>query len=1159
MTGAVFERLNDLDSFKVLTKRASERKSAMAVGVADSQKCHLIAALCRFLSRGSLIITHSDVRAKEISEDMRLFLGDDRVAAYPVKDVLFYNADVHSVDIVKRRLQTLDRLMNGENVTIALSVEALFDRLAPKRAFKQAALTIKTGDEITMRDISEKLSLNGYERSGAVEGPGQFAVRGGILDVFPSTMDRAARIEYWGDEVDSIRVLDAYAQRSVENIEELSVLPMSEFVFGEKELDRAIGAINAEAKELFAKYEQNGLDADGLRNYVSESLETLQKCADRFGMYFYDDNASLFDYLPKDTLVFFDDPALVEKRAETAAEEFRRSMESRVENGRLLPRQADMVYSFSQITSFAQGFPLIALSTLGQGFKHMDITERAHFNVKSLSTPRNRFDLMLEDLKGYVKANYSALFLSGSRTRGQRLADEMAKANIPARFYEDDAVLTDGAVTVTHGALHKGFEYKDLKLAIMTDAEIFGEEKKKKRRAKNKNAIKIENFTDIKPGDYIVHDNHGIGVYKGIETIVADGVGKDYIKLQYADGGNLYVHTSQLDMVQKYIGGDGARLKLNKLGGSEWLKAKSRTRKAVEIFAKDLVGLYARRQASKGFAFGADNVWQKEFEEMFPFEETDDQITAIEDVKSDMESVKVMDRLICGDVGYGKTEVAIRAAFKAAQDGKQVAYLAPTTILAQQHYNTFAQRMKDFPIYIELLSRFRTKKQQLETLERLEKGQADIVIGTHRLLSKDVKFKNLGLVVIDEEQRFGVGHKEKLKSLKENVDALTLTATPIPRTLHMSLTGIRDMSVLEEPPQERRPVQTYVMERSPEFTRDAILREIGRGGQVYYLHNRVRNISEEAARVRKLAPEATVAYAHGQMSESDLEDIMIDFINGNTQVLVCTTIIESGLDIPNVNTIIIQDADRLGLAQLYQLRGRVGRSNRQAYAYLMYRRDRVLREDAEKRLQTIRDFTEFGSGFRIAMRDMEIRGAGNLLGGEQHGHMDAVGYDMYCKILSEVIGEMREERPEETFETSIDININACIPSYYIDNEEQKLDVYKKISLIKNEDEYFDAQEEIEDRFGPITPGVQNLLDIALLKAYAHNIDVSSVTHKRGSVIMAFRPDAGINPENALRVVLENPEKLTFSVNVNPVLAYRCDETKGIDLWEIKELLKQMA
>jgi transcription-repair coupling factor (superfamily II helicase) len=573
-----------------------------------------------------------------------------------------------------------------------------------------------------------------------------------------------------------------------------------------------------------------------------------------------------------------------------------------------------------------------------------------------------------------------------------------------------------------------------------------------------------------------------------------------------------------------------------------------------------LIGLYARRQASKGFTFGKDTVWQKEFEEMFPFEETDDQIAAIEDVKSDMESPKVMDRLICGDVGYGKTEVAIRAAFKAAQDGKQVAYLAPTTILAQQHYNTFTQRMKDFPIYIELLSRFRTKKQQTETLERLEKGSADIVIGTHRLLSKDVKFKNLGLIVVDEEQRFGVGHKEKLKSLKESADVITLTATPIPRTLHMSLTGIRDMSLLEEPPQERRPVQTYVMEQSPEFVRDAIIREIGRGGQVYYLHNRVRNIAEEAARVRKLVPEAAVTYAHGQMSESELENIMIGFINGETQVLVCTTIIESGLDIPNVNTIVIQDADRLGLAQLYQLRGRVGRSNRQAYAYLMYRRDRVLREDAEKRLQTIREFTEFGSGFRIAMRDMEIRGAGNLLGGEQHGHMDAVGYDMYSKILSEVISEMRDEKTEETFETTIDVNINAFIPDYYIEDEEQKLDVYKKISLIKTEDDYFEAQEEIEDRFGPITPGVQNLIDIALLKSYAHNIDVSAVTHKNGGVIMAFRPDAKVNPENIMRVVMENPKRLTFSVSVNPVLIYReTDAKSGVDLWEIKELLKKMA
>ncbi|MDE6182539.1 MAG: transcription-repair coupling factor, partial [Eubacteriales bacterium] len=655
-------------------------------------------------------------------------------------------------------------------------------------------------------------------------------------------------------------------------------------------------------------------------------------------------------------------------------------------------------------------------------------------------------------------------------------------------------------IYIIRGSLNKGFEYPENKFIILADKEIFGEEKKAKKSSKKKKSSKIQSFTDLKVGDYVVHENHGIAVFKGIEQISTDGISKDYLKLGYADEGVLYVSINQLDIIQKYIAGGSGVPKINKLGSKQWGIAKSKAKKAISELAKDLVILYAKRKDAKGYMYSKDNIWQTEFEDNFPYQETEDQLNAIADVKNDMESSRVMDRLICGDVGFGKTEVAIRAAFKAVQDQKQVVFLVPTTILASQHFQTFINRMQDYPINIELLSRFRTPKQQKQAITGIEKGLVDIVIGTHRVLSKDIKFKNLGLIIIDEEQRFGVVHKEKLKNIKENVDVLTLSATPIPRTLHMSMTGIRDMSVLEEAPNERMPVQTYVLEYDIESIRNAINRELARNGQVYYLHNRVNNIDEEAIKIQNIVPDAKVAFAHGQMSERELEKVMIDFMEHKIDVLVCTTIIETGLDISNVNTIIINDADHMGLSQLYQLRGRVGRSNRTSFAYLMYKKDKVLQEISEKRLQIIKEFTEFGSGFKIAMRDLEIRGAGNLLGSEQHGHMDTIGYEMYCKLLDQAVRELKGETIENEFETLIDVSVNAFITPTYIENEIQRLEMYKKISLIKTEDDFFDVQDELEDRFGTIPKVVQNLLNIALMKSYAHNLGVNKISQKLNKI-----------------------------------------------------------
>ena len=722
-----------------------------------------------------------------------------------------------------------------------------------------------------------------------------------------------------------------------------------------------------------------------------------------------------------------------------------------------------------------------------------------------------------------------------SSTRAERLAGDLREYDLSAFCTEDmNRVVQPGEIMIVHGNLHRGMEYPLIKFAIVAESDIFGEEKKKKRRKKLYEGEKVKSFMDLSIGDYVVHENHGLGVYKGIEKVEVDGVAKDYIKIEYDGGGNLYILATQLDLIQKYAGADAKKPKLNKLGGQEWHRTKSKVHTAVKELAQDLIKLYAARESKKGFAYGEDTVWQREFEEMFPFAETDDQLRAIADTKADMESTKIMDRLICGDVGYGKTEIAIRAAFKAVQEGKQVVLLVPTTILAQQHYNTFVQRMKDYPVAVDLLCRFRTKAQQEKTLHELKRGMVDIVIGTHRVLSKDVEFKDLGLLIVDEEQRFGVGHKEKIKKMKETVDVLTLTATPIPRTLHMSLVGIRDMSVLEEPPMDRLPIQTYVLEYNEEMVREAINRELSRGGQVYYVFNRVNGIAEMALAISKLVPEAEVAFAHGQMSERELEKIMYSFINGEIDVLVSTTIIETGLDIANVNTMIIHDADKLGLSQLYQLRGRVGRSNRTAYAFLMYRRNTVLREIAEKRLSAIREFTELGSGFKIAMRDLEIRGAGNLLGEQQSGHMEAVGYDLYCKMLAQAVKEQRGEEVEESYETMVDLDMDAYIPAAYIRNEFQKLETYKRIAAISNEEEYEEMADELMDRYGELPRAAQNLLNIALIKALAHAAGIAGLIHRNNETKIYMYPKAKVAGERIDGLLKKYRNAMRFAIGEVP-------------------------
>ena len=833
-----------------------------------------------------------------------------------------------------------------------------------------------------------------------------------------------------------------------------------------------------------------------------------------------------------------------------------------------MPEQMNVLYGAREIYARLDKNRLLALSTMEYKGFPVKFQNRYAVNARNVSSYNNSFPELVKDLNHYKKNGYRVLLVSASSTRAKRLATDLMDEGLNA-FYSDNSQreLQPGEIMTFYGNVLKGFEYPMLKFVVISESDIFGKQNRKKKKKKVYEGQKIRDFSDLKIGDYVVHENHGLGIYKGIEKVEVDKVVKDYIKIEYRDGGNLYILATGLDVIQKYASADAAkRPKLNKLGTQEWTKTKSKVKSAVNEVAKDLVELYAVRQEKQGFAFGHDTVWQQEFEEMFPFEETQDQLLAIEATKADMESSRIMDRLICGDVGYGKTEIAIRAAFKAVQDGKQVAFLVPTTILAQQHYNTFVQRMKDFPVRIDMLSRFRTAGEQKKTLEDLKKGLVDIVIGTHRLLSADVKYKDLGLLIIDEEQRFGVRHKEKIKQVKDTVDVLTLTATPIPRTLHMSLVGIRDMSVLEEAPNERQPIQTYVMEYNEEMVREAIVRELSRQGQVYYVYNRINNIAEITDRIQALVPEATVAYAHGQMKEHELEKIMYGFINGEIDVLVSTTIIETGLDISNVNTMIIHDSDNMGLSQLYQLRGRVGRSNRTSYAFLMYKRDKMLKEVAEKRLQAIKEFTDLGSGFKIAMRDLEIRGAGNLLGERQHGHMEAVGYDLYCKMLNEAVKTLKgTKKLAEDFNTYVDMDVDAFIPPSYIVNEAQKLDIYKRIASLENEAECEDMKAELLDRFGNVPKSVDNLIRISLIRVQAHERYVTEIKGKVGCITFYMEPYAPVHVEKLPQLLDKYKNTLQFSAKGTPnfVLKYKkyglVEKEADLMISLTQRILKEMA
>ena len=1105
---ALIKPLQELAEFEEIQKEKQKETGVLQIsGCVNSQKTHMMYALgdgCKY----RVIACSSESKARQVYEEYHML--DPETYFYPAKDFLFYQADIRSKELQESRMTVVQAILEEKPLTVVVSFDAFMDALPVKGAMKDRVIRIENGQTLDFDEIRKALTENGYDREEQVGGPGQFAIRGGILDIYPLTGELPVRIELWGDEVDSIRSFDTDSQRSVQNLDEAVIYP-----------------------------------ADELPGRPVKRVSFLEY------------------FPPEDTLVFLDEPARLVEKGEAVEQEFVEAQAKRVESGYEVSDDEMELYETAEIVKQMNTYCCIGLSALdthGNGFKFRN---KFSINTKSVNPYNNSFEMLTRDLKRLKRNDYRVILLSGSRTRAKRLAEDLRDYNLSSYYSEEqDREVQPGEIMTAYGHVAEGYEYPMLKFTVISETDIFGKVRKKRKRKKYEGR-KIRDFTELKVGDYVVHENHGVGIYQGIEKIESDKIAKDYMKISYAAGGNLYIPATQLDLIQKYASADARKPKLNRLGTQDWTRTRKRVKSAVQLIAKDLVKLYAARQEQEGFVYGEDTVWQREFEEMFPFEETEDQMLAIDAVKQDMESTKIMDRLICGDVGYGKTEVAIRAAFKAVQENKQVVYLVPTTILAQQHYNTFAQRMKEFPVRVDLMCRFRTAAQQKKTIEDTKKGLVDIIIGTHRVLSDDLEFKDLGLLIIDEEQRFGVQHKEKIKKLKENVDVLALTATPIPRTLHMSLIGIRDMSVLEEAPEERMPIQTYVMEYNDEMVREAIQRECARQGQVYYVYNRVDNIAEVSAHIQKLVPEAVVAYAHGQMREHQLEKIMLDFINGEIDVLVSTTIIETGLDISNANTMIIHDADRLGLSQLYQLRGRVGRSNRMAYAFLMYQRNKLLREEAEKRLAAIREFTDLGSGFKIAMRDLEIRGAGNLLGAEQHGHMEAVGYDMYCKMLNEAVRTLKGEAEDEGFTTTMDLNVDAFIPDSYIPNEYQKLDIYKRIAAIENEEEMEDMTEELIDRYGDIPRKVMKLLEVATLKALAHSVYVTAVEQKGEQYIFTMYEKAKVRPEKIPELIQQYKGDLTFKPEEPPVFIYeekkKNRKAKAVDaLVVVKNVLNAM-
>lgn len=1128
----VQELLNN-NKFKEIVENIKKETSPIAIsGLSDVSKANVIASILESTKRKICVLTYNEIQAKKLVKDLKYFFKN--VYFFPKREIAPYDYIAESKDLPYERIAVLNKIelqeKSREPIIIVTTIEAVMQKMISKEELYENIVDFKIGETYLLEDLKKTFVKLGYERTNLIEGQGQFSIRGGIVDVGLSN-NIGVRIEFWGDEVDSIRYFKIDSQRSTEMIQNITIFPAHEFIT--KNISNAI-------KKIEENYQNVEEDIE-----LIKSGETISKI-DKYFNEFYEKQESFLDYLSKKYLIVIDENSKIKQRQENIIIENNNLIKSLIEKERVVPE------SIKNISNFEYDYSKKQIIYLEQNDIIKNILKFS-FSTREINYYKAEIDLLIEDLKEYTKNN-KVILLGGNETTTKKVCELLKERETNYQYKENIEDINIGEVIVTLGALSAGFQNYDLKLVVINLSSSFEETVKKKKYKSSafKQGEKIV-FADLKEGDFVVHKLHGIGQFMGVNTITtADKITKDYIKIKYRNDDVLYVPTDSLDNVRKYIGGGETSPKLNKLGTKEWENTKSKVKKNLEVIAKDLVELYAKRQHVKGFEFSKDTPWQKQFEDGFPYQETDDQLRCIEEVKKDMEKPVPMDRLLCGDVGYGKTEVAIRAAFKAVMDQKQVAYLVPTTVLANQQYEEFKSRMEEFPIRVELLNRFRTKKEQEDVIKKLKLGELDVVIGTHRLLSKDVEFKDLGLLIIDEEQRFGVKDKEKIKQLKNSVDVLTMTATPIPRTLHMSILGVRDMSVIYEPPQNRRPVQTYVLEYDEEIIREAILKEVEREGQVFYLFNNVEQIAKKADNIAKLVPEAKIAYAHGKMSGKELEEIMEAFIAKEIDVLICTTILESGIDMPNANTIIVENAERLGLSQLYQIRGRVGRSNRQAYAYVTYKRNKLLSEVADKRLKAIKEFTEFGSGFKIAMRDLEIRGAGSMLGEVQHGHMEQVGYDTYCKLLDEVMKETQGLQVKEEKDVQIDLNISSYIPDNFIKDSSQKIEIYQNIALCRTEEDIQNVIDEIIDRYGRMPDELENLIEIVRIKELARIANVVKITQRMENIVFYFENNN--YPENMINRLIQNyGNRIRFSTGVEPYITLK--ETKNV-VDEVKEFLR---
>ncbi|MGN0025737.1 MAG: transcription-repair coupling factor [Clostridium sp.] len=1161
----VLQPLRENSTFNEIITSIKDNKFPINInGLSDSGKSYSIFSIYNEIDSPMIILTNNDMEAKNIYEDLSFYTND--IYYFPAKEVVFYNIDAISGDLRWARLKVIKEILNDSKKIIVTSIDSLTSVYTPKELFNKYNITLNIDDEVDFKDLSKKLLECGYERVEAVEGKGEFSLRGGILDVFPPISTYPYRIELFGDTIDSIRTFNTESQRSIEKVNTMEIFPAKEVILDEEALNRGKENILKEFEEIKSNGKSDDERIEKLQTIIKANVESLTETltfetVDSYLPYFYERIDSFFDYV-KNYIYVVDDVKKCEGKLESCYYEFKENYEAFLQRGGILPSQINLLLDEEELIEKLELEKVITLDVFDNNTKILNPNRKYLLNSITLNSYQGQLDLLIDDIKDKKSKGYRTIILSGTRPRGERLVNTLRDRDIESVYKDDVSSIELGEVVITFGNLLKGFEYPELKLCVISDKDVFGEAKRKisKKKTNKKGIGKIKSFAELKLGDYVVHANHGVGVYKGIKQIEVGGHKRDYLDIVYDKGDKLYVPVDQLDLVQKYIGSEGKTPKVNKLGSAEWSKAKAKVRKSINEIAQDLVKLYATRATLKGYKYNKDTEWQRQFEDEFPFEETPDQLTSLEEIKKDMESDKPMDRLLCGDVGYGKTEVAIRAAFKAVMDGKQVAFLVPTTILAEQHYKNMIKRFSDFPVKIDMISRFRSAKEQKATIQAAKEGNVDILIGTHRLVSKDIVFKDLGLLIIDEEQRFGVAQKEKIKNLKKNVDVLTLSATPIPRTLHMSLTGARDISVIETPPEERYPIQTYVVEQNDQLVRDAVLREINRGGQVYYVYNRVDSIENMAKYLAELIPECKIGIIHGQMTERQLETEMVRFMNKDYDLLVCTTIIETGIDIPNVNTMIIHDSDKMGLSQLYQLRGRVGRSNRIAYAYFMYTKDKVLTEVAEKRLKALKDFTELGSGFKIAMRDLEIRGAGNMMGSAQHGHMAAIGYDLYCRMLEDTIKIIKGEIEKEPVETTVDLKVDAYIPGTYIEDEIQKIEVYKKIAAIESIDDYMDIKAELEDRYSEIPDPVYNLMDIAYIKSRAKILSIEEIKETPKEIKFIFA-DGNNNINNIYKYLLEHyKDKVFLMFGEKPYFGVRISEVKKEDILVLfKEILDNLT